>query len=401
MNDTQQARPDDLPRATSSTESLESFVDVLDFGLSGATDDEGTGAQEEDDSFTSACPYDQLDIGKVDLLPRERAKELYQLKRDQVAKAILRRMGPKQLLLKDKITFVLGSTCLWVCAFWLGSSPQSFYKLYTGLGVVLFTFRYLVYRARKWHYYLLDLCYYGNTLLLLHLWVYPRSYLLARTTFALNSGPLAFTILAFRNSLVYHDMDKVTSLYMHLVPVCVSWANRWFPEESRFGPRQDSDSGGLVQLVLWPMAFYMVWSVFYFGTIFVFAAERIKRRGYTTLFSYVTTQKRGPFNSISRRIPPKLHALAYLILHCLFCATTMLLSTLTWRSYLAHTTLLVSMASASIYHGGSFYFEVFARRYYSKPEDHGAQHPHLTYSRKPSESGLKPEGGTKAEAKTE
>eukprot|EP00967_Tisochrysis_lutea_P060145 scaffold76844_cov19-Tisochrysis_lutea.AAC.1 len=33
--------------------------------------------------------------------------------------------------------------------------------------------------------------------------------------------------------------DKVTSLYMHLVPVCVSWANRWFPEESRFGPRQD------------------------------------------------------------------------------------------------------------------------------------------------------------------
>jgi len=56
------------------------------------------------------------------------------------------------------------------------------------------------------HYYLLDLCYYGNTLLLIHLWLLPRSYLLARTTFALNSGPLAFTILAFRNSLVYHDM---------------------------------------------------------------------------------------------------------------------------------------------------------------------------------------------------
>ncbi|KAF5839725.1 hypothetical protein DUNSADRAFT_18725 [Dunaliella salina] len=202
---------EDFVRATSSTESLESFVDVLDFGLSGPTDESCAPIEEgqEDDVFTT-CPYEQLDIGKVDLLPRERAKELYQMKRDQVAKAILRRMGPKQLLLKDKITFVLGSTCLWVCAFWLGSSPQSFYKLYTGLGVVLFIFRYLVYRARKWHYYLLDLCYYGNILLLLHLWVYPQSYLLSRTTFALNSGPLAFTILAFRNSLVYHDMVSGT-----------------------------------------------------------------------------------------------------------------------------------------------------------------------------------------------
>ena len=50
-----------------------------------------------------------------------------------------------------------------------------------------------------------------------------------------------------------------------------------------------SNPGGVVQLVMWPMVFYMVWSFFYFGTIFVFAAERIKRRGYTTLFSYVTT----------------------------------------------------------------------------------------------------------------
>jgi hypothetical protein len=37
------------------------------------------------------------------------------------------------------------------------------------------------------------------------------------------------------------------------------------------------------------MVFYLAWAFIYFGTIFVFAAERIKRRGYTTLFSYVTT----------------------------------------------------------------------------------------------------------------
>lgn len=73
------------------------------------------------------------------------------------------------------------------------------------------------------HYYLLDLCYYGNTLLLLHLWVWPQSYLLTRTTFALNTGPLAFTILAFRNSLVYHDM--VGSIQLRLLASVWIWVS--------------------------------------------------------------------------------------------------------------------------------------------------------------------------------
>ena len=30
-----------------------------------------------------------------------------------------------------------------------------------------------------------------------------------QVTFAFNSGPLAWSILAFRNSLVFHDIDKV------------------------------------------------------------------------------------------------------------------------------------------------------------------------------------------------
>lgn len=45
-----------------------------------------------------------------------------------------------------------------VCAFWLGAQPHSFYRLYTGLGLLLFAVRYAVYRARRWHYYLLGVC---------------------------------------------------------------------------------------------------------------------------------------------------------------------------------------------------------------------------------------------------
>jgi hypothetical protein len=44
----------------------------------------------------------QLDVGNIELLQRK-----------QVVRELVHRMGPRQLLLKDKLTFVLGSTCLW------------------------------------------------------------------------------------------------------------------------------------------------------------------------------------------------------------------------------------------------------------------------------------------------
>ncbi len=44
------------------------------------------------------------------------------------------------------------------CAFWLGRSPETFYRLYTGLGLALFGVRYFTYRSRRQHYYLFDFC---------------------------------------------------------------------------------------------------------------------------------------------------------------------------------------------------------------------------------------------------
>jgi hypothetical protein len=105
---------------------------------------------------------------------------------------------------------------------------------------------------------MLDFCYMANLLLLLHCWALPRSRALGKVgacistapfrnqpqpctrrqqisqsldpspnqikiTFAFNTGPLSWSILAFRNSLVLHSLDKVTSVYMHLAPALVSW----------------------------------------------------------------------------------------------------------------------------------------------------------------------------------
>ncbi|GLC50735.1 hypothetical protein PLESTB_000426200 [Pleodorina starrii] len=276
---------------------------------------------------------------------------------------VRRVLGPRGLLLRDKMSFLLGTTMMWTCAFWLGRSPSTFYLLYGGLGAVLMAARWALYFSRKWHYYLYDFCYYANLLMVLQLWVLPRSAPLAKVTFSYNTGPLAWSILTFRNSLVFHDLDKVTSLFLHLVPALVSWSLRWHGDPQRFGPPAEATAeqrsrwhtAGFRSNVLLPMAFYV--------------AAKIQQRGYRTLFNYVTTQKKGTFHAIARRIPPPLQPPVYLFLHLCFCATTFGLALLCWYRARARgegEALLAAVASASIWHGGSYYFEVFARRYHEQ-----------------------------------
>ena len=62
-----------------------------------------------------------------------------------------------------------------LCAYWLGYSPRTFYRVYTIAAAVLFTARFVIYRRKKWHYYFLDFCYWANGLLLVHIWFFPES----------------------------------------------------------------------------------------------------------------------------------------------------------------------------------------------------------------------------------
>lgn len=42
-------------------------------------------------------------------------------------------------------------------------------------------------------------------------------------SFAVMSGPLMWSIVAMRNSLVFHDGDKMTTLLIHASPALASW----------------------------------------------------------------------------------------------------------------------------------------------------------------------------------
>ncbi|KAF9617280.1 hypothetical protein IFM89_035224 [Coptis chinensis] len=70
----------------------------------------------------------------------------------------------------------------------------------------------------KWHYYLLDFCYYANTIFLIMLLLFPRNEKFFMVCFSFAEGPLAWALIVWRCSLVFSSLDKLVSVLIHLLP---------------------------------------------------------------------------------------------------------------------------------------------------------------------------------------
>lgn len=134
----------------------------------------------------------------------------------------------KTVKLHNKVSFVVGvgNTCItpviavrlpvWIIIYY---SVQLFH---------LITLRFFVYKSKKWYYFFFDLCYYVNLLTLLSVWVFPLSTLIYTAAFTLTNGSVLWAITTWRNSLVFHSSDKVTSVFIHIFPALVTYTLCWF-----------------------------------------------------------------------------------------------------------------------------------------------------------------------------
>ena len=100
---------------------------------------------------------------------------------------------------------------------------------YTVQAAYYLPLRVYMYKKRTWHYFLFDLCYYTNVLDLIFIWAAPSSPALFVACYCISMGSLASAIITWRNSLVFHDWDKVTSLFIHIYPPLVFSVIRYDP----------------------------------------------------------------------------------------------------------------------------------------------------------------------------
>ena len=111
--------------------------------------------------------------------------------------------------LREKISFIAGVMNILVSGYLLGGFPEYFYIWFSVQLAYFMPIRYYRYHKKGYHYFLADLCYFVNVLCMLSLWVFPGSKRLFISTFCLVFGNNAVAIAMWRNSMVFHSMDKV------------------------------------------------------------------------------------------------------------------------------------------------------------------------------------------------
>jgi len=154
---------------------------------------------------------------------------------------------------REKVSFFFGVMSLLLSALLFGIAPEyvslAFQPLshlnilhvrwvhvaYSVQGLYLLPLRAYRYKKRAWHYFLFDLCYYATILNFIYIWLLPSSPALFVACYCLSHGSLASAVITWRNSLVFHDQDKVTSLFIHIYPpftftVIRFVSNIWLPE---------------------------------------------------------------------------------------------------------------------------------------------------------------------------
>lgn len=116
----------------------------------------------------------------------------------------------KVVTMREKFAFIAGVMIIFMSAYLIGGRPEWFPLWYTIQLLYFMPIRFYTYKQRGFHYFLADLCYFVNLLLLLSIWVFPHSKRLFISTYCLAMGNNAIAIAMWRNSLVFHSLDKVT-----------------------------------------------------------------------------------------------------------------------------------------------------------------------------------------------
>ena len=269
----------------------------------------------------------------------------------------------------DRAYYVLGVLNVAFTAYLLGAAPQHFYLWHTPKAIILITLRWWTFMKEGKHWLLTDFCYVANVIGLLYLWVFPSNALLFQVFFLVSNGPVAWSVLTFSHSLIFHSHAHMTSVFTHVSPLLVTWTLRW-SQPAQFKLCDDPTCAQPPIQLWWDATrfFYIPWIVSYYILIFLLLGSHLKRNSYQTLFDRVTTSGSTAkvltkvFRSLGISAPLAQRAV-YLMLHLLFGMVTMAIAVLHWYSMVAHTAFLVTVCTATVYNAATYYFSVFAQRY--------------------------------------
>ncbi|KAH7052432.1 hypothetical protein BKA57DRAFT_455600 [Linnemannia elongata] len=267
----------------------------------------------------------------------------------------------------DKIAFTLGMLeCC--CTPWVISQyPEWIPFVHTFQSSILIVVRYFLYKRKSWHFFLLDMCYFVNVVVIMYLYVFPQSQALLGAVWLLSHGPLAFAIVTWRNSLVLHSLDKVTSVYIHMSPPITLYVVRWLypdPNYTRFSALKDMPVLPTSSSLTYAIALYLTWQVAYYVFVVVRQKEKIKAGKRVTSYTWLLNDpKAGVISKVAHTFGEKYSIITFMGMQLIYTFVTCLFALLSYKYFRLNTVFLVGLFLVSVWNGASYYMEVFSKQY--------------------------------------
>jgi hypothetical protein len=287
----------------------------------------------------------------------------------------------KAITLREKISFICGVMNIFVSGYLIGGFPEWFHLWYTAQVLYFMPIRFYTYHRRGYHYFLADLCYFVNFLLMLSIWVFPNSKRLFTAVYCLAYGNNAVAIIMWRNSLVFHSFDKVTSLFIHIMPCatlhCIVHLLDPNLQRDRFPaiwtiktspPGSPTAYANVLSMLAWSTIPYAFWQLSYYFFITVRRREKIAA-GRPTSFTWLRrSYSKVWIGKLVLSLPNALQEPAFMLIQYIYAVLTMLPCPLWFYSRWASATFLMVVFAWSVYNGSTYYIDVFGKRFQKELE---------------------------------
>lgn len=287
----------------------------------------------------------------------------------------------KIITAREKVSFIFGVMNIFISGYLIGAYPEYFHFWYTAQLLYFMPIRFYTYHKRGYHYFLADLCYFVNFLLLLAIWAFPSSKRMFISAFCLAFGNNAVAIIMWRNSLVFHSFDKVTSLFIHIMPcVTLHCITHLIPEQmqkERFPalwavktspPGSPTAYGNIISMLAWSTIPYLVWQLSYYFLITVRRREKIAAGRPTSFTWLLKSYQKAWIGRLVLSLPESLHEPAFMLIQYTYAVLTMLPCPLWFYSRWSSAAFLLGVFTWSVYNGSTYYIDVFGKRFQKELE---------------------------------
>lgn len=291
---------------------------------------------------------------------------------------------PKNVKLLDKVGFTLGVLNVLVCQYFLLNVPQYFSTWYAFVLPITMLSRFYHFKSLNFHYFLIDFCYFTIFNTLLNISVLRWSGRFFKMCFIFSTGVLPIAIPVWRNSFIFHDFDKIVSVYIHILPCMLYYTLRWnsFSDEGHMVCGL-SDLASCEPLYLsdyfYALLIYCFWQAAYLlKTEVMDKAKFDAHPEILTSLRWLAKDTKNDFARMTLKILRRLcifgpqeefdsttlkTKLVFVACQLLLTLVSFIPTPLFYYSPLAHFLWIALIFTVSVFNGASFYIDVFSVRY--------------------------------------